>query len=621
MFVIGAVRFLAFLVASIAIGSADISAAVTSRLVVAGGTATSVTIAAGATFAVEIRIDAPDASVVGAALRLSQTTPIATTGGLFRIVGVDRNGSPFSDPQGGATSAAILADPGSLLLPDNAINLGNNSVGMAGIAPASNLLLATITLVSDAATPAGTYRIQPTPNVSFVTEVSSVPAGADVPMDAAFFDVTVTRASAGVPGKPIIGTAVASDSSISVSFSPPFADGGSAINGYTATCGGTNGIGAISPIVVSGLINGTSYACVVRASNAEGTGPASDAASAVTPYAVFAISATSNPVAGGSVTCSPNPVPQGGSSTCIASPVTGYRFSAFSGDCVASICVLTNVSAARAVTANFAAVTFDVVTGASPRAGGTVLCGANPVTYGATTTCTATAVTGYTFASFTGDCNAVSGNICTLSSVTDSKRVLANFDVPMYVISTTMTPANGGAITCTPNPVPQSGSSTCTTVAAPGFTFTAFSGDCSGLACVFSNVTSGKSVTASFAFTASLNVDLSGAATKYHALTDGLLIVRYMQGLRGSALVNGVNVAGSGRPDENDIAAYLVTIAPLLDIDGNGVMDAATDGLLVIRYMLGLRGSALTGGALATSPPATRTSAQAIQDWIAAMMP
>ena len=614
-------RFSVLLFASIALGSADISAAVTPRLVVAGGSASSATIAAGATFTVEIRIDAPDTSVIGAALRLSQTSPIATTGGLFRIVGVDRTGSPFSDLQGGATNAAILAEPGSLLLPGNAINLGNNSAGMAGIAPVNNLLLATITLVSDAATPAGTYRIQPTPNVSFVTEVSSDPAGADVPMDAAFFDVIVTRAAAGVPGKPIIGTAVASDQSISVAFSPPFADGGSAINGYTATCGGTNGIGAISPIVVSGLINGTSYACVVQSSNAVGTGPASDAASAVTPGAVFAISTTSSPVAGGSVTCSPNPVPQGGSSTCIASPVTGYRFSAFSGDCVASICVLTNISAARAVTANFAPVTFDVVTGASPRAGGTVLCGANPVAYGATTTCTATAMTGYTFASLTGDCNAVSGGICTLTNVTDNKRVLANFDDPMYVIGTTVTPANGGAITCAPNPVPQSVSSACTAVAAPGFTFTGFGGDCSGSACVFNNVTSGKAVTANFAFTASLNVDLSGAVTKYHVLTDGLMIVRYMQGLSGSALVNGVNIAGSGRPDPNDIAAYLTTIEPHLDIDGNGVMDAATDGLLVIRYMLGLRGSALTDGALATSPPATRTSAQAIQNWIAAMMP
>lgn len=36
----------------------------------------------------------------------------------------------------------------------------------------------------------------------------------------------------------------------------------------------------------------------------------------------------------------------------------------------------------------------------------------------------------------------------------------------------------------------------------------------------------------------------------------------------------------------------------VLDIDGNGQVDATTDGLLTLRYMLGLRGGALTTGAL-----------------------
>jgi len=47
-----------------------------------------------------------------------------------------------------------------------------------------------------------------------------------------------------------------------------------------------------------------------------------------------------------------------------------------------------------------------------------------------------------------------------------------------------------------------------------------------------------------------------------------------------------------------------VTCAPpppsfaVLDVDANGQVDATTDGVLTLRYMLGLRGSALTAGAL-----------------------
>lgn len=37
-----------------------------------------------------------------------------------------------------------------------------------------------------------------------------------------------------------------------------------------------------------------------------------------------------------------------------------------------------------------------------------------------------------------------------------------------------------------------------------------------------------------------------------------------------------------------------------LDIDGNGKLDATTDGLLLTRYLLGLRGAALVSGALGT---------------------
>jgi plastocyanin len=40
----------------------------------------------------------------------------------------------------------------------------------------------------------------------------------------------------------------------------------------------------------------------------------------------------------------------------------------------------------------------------------------------------------------------------------------------------------------------------------------------------------------------------------------------------------------------------------VLDIDGNGQVTAATDGLLVVRYILGMRGDSLVNGAIGECP-------------------
>jgi len=64
-------------------------------------------------------------------------------------------------------------------------------------------------------------------------------------------------------------------------------------------------------------------------------------------------------------------------------------------------------------------------------------------------------------------------------------------------------------------------------------------------------------------------------------------------------------------------AACAAPSGPLaaLDIDGNGQVDAATDGLLVVRYLLGLRGYALISGALGAS--ASRCTSTAIEAYLA----
>ncbi|MFL2495524.1 MAG: hypothetical protein ACJ0RL_07955 [Porticoccaceae bacterium] len=57
----------------------------------------------------------------------------------------------------------------------------------------------------------------------------------------------------------------------------------------------------------------------------------------------------------------------------------------------------------------------------------------------------------------------------------------------------------------------------------------------------------------------------------------------------------------------------------LLDIDGNNEVDALTDGLLILRYVFGLRGSVLTAGVVAGD--ATRASAEEIEMYLGALIP
>ena len=57
----------------------------------------------------------------------------------------------------------------------------------------------------------------------------------------------------------------------------------------------------------------------------------------------------------------------------------------------------------------------------------------------------------------------------------------------------------------------------------------------------------------------------------------------------------------------------------ILDIDGNGEVDALTDGLLVLRYLFGLEGDPLINGVVAED--ATRTSAEQIESYLDELMP
>jgi hypothetical protein len=109
---------------------------------------------------------------------------------------------------------------------------------------------------------------------------------------------------------------------------------------------------------------------------------------------------------------------------------------------------------------------------------------------------------------------------------------------------------------------------------------------------VFSLFVGTSPVTAAF----DLDIDDDG---KTDALTDGLLTLRYMFGLSDENLTIGVIGDGANRTSSESIESYLKSAGSALDIDADGSVDALTDGLLVLRYLFGLSGQTLVNGVIA----------------------
>jgi uncharacterized protein (TIGR03437 family) len=104
------------------------------------------------------------------------------------------------------------------------------------------------------------------------------------------FLTVAAGAGTGIPGPPSNVSATAGDASASISFNTPNPPPPN--DTYTATCTASttsfSNTGSTSPIVVTGLTDGTTYSCVVTATNANGTSKPSTAVS-VTPKSTTVI--------------------------------------------------------------------------------------------------------------------------------------------------------------------------------------------------------------------------------------------------------------------------------------------------------------------------------------------
>ena len=158
-----------------------------------------------------------------------------------------------------------------------------------------------------------------------------------------------------------------------------------------------------------------------------------------------------------------------------------------------------------------------------------------------------------------------------------------------------------------------------TATPAAGSLFTGWLGACTGRAGCNVDMSGDKLVNAVFAPDSTvLSLDIDGDR-RYDALTDGLLLIRFMFGLTQDALIRGAVSVDALRATAALIVQLMTNLLPLPDVDGDGTVDALSDGLLIMRYMFGLRGPPLIAGAI--SKDATRTTPEQIDAYMKILLP
>jgi hypothetical protein len=299
----------------------------------------------------------------------------------------------------------------------------------------------------------------------------------------------------------------------------------------------------------------------------------------------YAVTATAG--ANGTLSCTSANVLGGQTTSCTAVPAGGFITQAISG--------CSGVATAPAINAyTTGAITQDCTVSASFVAIVNGACGADngvaTVTAPSAGLCTAGTASAVSTgaASFTWSCNGA--NTGTTASCTAARN---------YVITPVVSGGNGTVVSGSPanGVVGYNATGTVIVTPNPGYvTVTPVGGSCggtlNGTTYTTSPVTASCTVTASFIAGCRLDVDDDG---ELKPETDGVLILRYLLGIRGNSLIEGLNLTG-GRVSASTIRNFLV--AQDYDVRGASPANASglRDGLAILRYLQKQPAAAMIAG-------------------------
>jgi hypothetical protein len=187
-----------------------------------------------------------------------------------------------------------------------------------------------------------------------------------------------------------------------------------------------------------------------------------------------------------------------------ATPIAGYQFSGFTGaDSSSGLVGYVTMNANRSVTANFTAVgaQYTLATAVSPAGAGTISPASSSYASGTQVQVMVTPAAGYTFAGFSGS---LAGTALPQSLIMNgNKTVTAMFTATpagQYSLTTRVNVAGRGTVTPGAGSYSSGSQVPVTATAAPGYTFTGFSGDLNGAVNPQTvTINAAKSVTANFA--------------------------------------------------------------------------------------------------------------------------
>ena len=97
---------------------------------------------------------------------------------------------------------------------------------------------------------------------------------------------------------------------------------------------------------------------------------------------------------------------------------------------------------------------------------------------------------------------------------------------------------------------------------------------------------------------ADATLDLDGDG-EVRALTDGLMVLRHLFGFSEDRVVSQAVSDHASRTSPSEIVDEIFKLSTLLDIDEDDTLGALTDGLVIIRYLFGYSGETLIKGAIA----------------------